>query len=189
MAESSSSEASMIARREWFRRTITNALAAWGASCSGWFSNSAFGQSTPSKKGTTGRYTVRKPALPNNKTATPASGDLATLPIRARRATGEDPREDSRCPSPPRIDRRDRERRHAREHRRCRCPQARGNRADEGSGSDSHRLVHQGDDRHSAWHAGRRRSAELVLDDPRGVSRRGSRAFIRTFKRPRLPIS
>ena len=75
----------MIARREWFRRTITNSLAAW-ASRTGWFSNAAFGQSTPSKKGTSSRYTVRKPALPKSKT--PASGDLATQPIPPTRNWG-----------------------------------------------------------------------------------------------------
>ena len=58
----------MIGRREWFSTVIANALAAWGASSAGGLSSPAMGQSTPSKKGTSNRYTVRKPALSKSKT-------------------------------------------------------------------------------------------------------------------------
>src|SRR5271165_5038661 len=78
----------MIGRREWFRKTITHALAAWGASRAGGLSSLAMGQSAPPKNGTTNRYTVRKPALSKSKNSTRTSADLGTLPIRADEQLG-----------------------------------------------------------------------------------------------------
>ncbi len=49
------------------------------------------GQSAPSKKGTTNRYTVRKPALSGSKNSTRTSADLGTLPIRADEQLGKLP--------------------------------------------------------------------------------------------------
>ena len=47
------------------------------------------GQSTPSKKGTSNRYTVRKPALSKSKNSTRTSADLGTLSIRADEQLGK----------------------------------------------------------------------------------------------------
>jgi len=82
-------EAAMIGRREWFRKAITHGLAAWGASSAGGLLSSARGQSTPSKKGTTNRFTVRKPALSKSKNSTRTPADLGTLPIRADEQLGK----------------------------------------------------------------------------------------------------
>ncbi len=79
----------MIGRREWFRRAIANALAAWGAGSAGGLSSPVMGQSTPSKKGTTNRYTVRKPALSKSKSSTRTSADKGSLPIRADEQLGK----------------------------------------------------------------------------------------------------
>ena len=79
----------MIGRREWFRKAIAHVLAAWGASRAGGLSSPAMGQSTPSKKGTSNRYTVRKPALSKSKSSTRTSADLGTLPIRADEHLGK----------------------------------------------------------------------------------------------------
>ena len=60
-----------------------------GASRAGSLSSTALGQSPSSKKGTTNRYTVRKPALPKSKSSTRSSADLGTLPIRADEQLGK----------------------------------------------------------------------------------------------------
>ena len=47
------------------------------------------GQSTPSKKESSNRYTVRKPALSKSKSSTRTSADLGTLSIRADEQLGK----------------------------------------------------------------------------------------------------
>jgi len=79
----------MIVRREWFRRAVTQVLAAWGASTAGGLSSWALGQSTPAKKGTTNRYTVRKPALSKSKSSSRTSSGSGTQPIRADEQVGK----------------------------------------------------------------------------------------------------
>ena len=79
----------MIGRREWFRKAIRQVLAAWGVNEAAGLSSIVRGQSTPSKKGTSNRSTVRKPALSKSKNSTRTTTGLGNLPIRADEQLGK----------------------------------------------------------------------------------------------------
>ncbi len=74
----SQAEAAMIGRRDWMGREITRALAAWGACQAAPFLHQARGQTGPAGKASASSRTVRRPALPKNRSTTPGAPGSAT---------------------------------------------------------------------------------------------------------------
>jgi CubicO group peptidase (beta-lactamase class C family) len=71
----------MIARREWLRQALAQGVAAWAA---GNASNLALAQTAPAaKKGSTSRYTVKKPSVSRSKDAPRAESDRGPLSLKA----------------------------------------------------------------------------------------------------------